>query len=448
VVHSGKDKAKSSVPPLQLETTAPFKLSAHARKHPKVHNDFIRGMPAQNSLSKPDSTSPQSSKHKSQALDVTARLTESQSLEMSAPPEIQETPEGITLMGVYMRIHKERNEGEKGEITSMIKSSSNGNSGFLSGSSRSSSSMVKQINHNNIIPHLNLDSPSSLTIHISSPVKYSLQGLAEAQSLVSDQQGNKEEQIFKFDKAVFTDCKASKINEPTQRKIFTLMKELHLDQELVFSEDTFIPYRSYFHLPEINQKQVIWASTSQDNISMYDSLKESFEFLTNNKDIWCKYWLREMNNEFKNDEFNHQGFRYLLQGSVWEDQQNKLILLKFLITKRIIDTIVPRTKNNSSSELEEAFEVWKLHFTQVGKVGTTSRRLKKAKTLTRYYVENFYSVSWKLLRLWMQTYRKVWLDKIEKHDGNPSIANTKKFFNVIFCHSIEKLTERAKQAIS
>jgi hypothetical protein len=234
VVHSGKDKAKSSVPPLQLEETALLKLSAHARKHQEVNNDFIRGMPAQNSLSKPDSTSLQSSKHKRQAFDLTARPMESQSLEMSAPPEIQETPEGITLMGVYMRIHKGRNEREKGEIDSMIKSSSNGNSGFLSGSSRSSSSMVKKISHNNIIPHLNLDAPSSSTIHLSSPVKYSLQGLAETKSPLSDQQGNKEEKIFKFDKAVFTDCKASKMNEPIQRKIFTLMKELRLDQELVF----------------------------------------------------------------------------------------------------------------------------------------------------------------------------------------------------------------------
>jgi hypothetical protein len=166
--------------------------------------------------------------------------------------------------------------------------------------------------------------------------------------------------------------------------------------------------------------------------------KEALDILMQNNTIWYEYWQLQINDDFKS----------LLKKINWKRGSTRTVLLMFLAKLKTISKIVPREKDdNSFSELQEAYEVWKKFFgTKTSELETEDvddilvLRTKIEKNIKFSSRTSIFAASWHLLEFWTENYRMNCLNEIKKRDE--TLQTTKNFFNLIFCHSIEQLTKR------
>jgi hypothetical protein len=267
----------------------------------------------------------------------------------------------------------------------------------------------------------------------------------------SDSNGlNSELEILEFDLMAFTNYPTSDPNLYSNiiHVIDQVSPEGTGNRKLMMTEIQFIKHHTYVNFVSRNKITVGEDDQTKPGNQPYTSRKpgpnegrsrftSAQKILIQNKNAWYAHWSQKINLPDLNERME------LIQP---KNMRNTVITYLFFI--EMIETILPRStskRNQIGSELEEAFQILQEIFNpDSSEEWKDQRNYIFKKVVIQLSAQNAIPGCWKLILLWVKTFRSDLMDGVLIDYGE--IPHTvKSFSNTLFFFSIENLSKRLRK---
>jgi hypothetical protein len=216
-----------------------------------------------------------------------------------------------------------------------------------------------------------------------------------------------------------------------------------LREKLIMTEDQFIEHSLDINRVASNEETII-NSKKNKNPDQHASRKrtqKAYRQLVIERRHWYNYWNKHLKGGYKNIIATIE----LIKPAKMRDTT-----ITFFAFVMMIEKIVPRggyQEQNVGLLLEEALEIMNQIFNPEFKNASgESMKLFRNGILGHIFLSSSSTrvmpAFWKMIELWMKTFRKEFLVKI--NDKRKSLHSTKFFFNTIFVYSIEALNREIR----
>jgi hypothetical protein len=215
----------------------------------------------------------------------------------------------------------------------------------------------------------------------------------------------------------------------------------HAEGKLMMTEDQYIE-----HHPKVNWLHAAIKSDDQHEEMQVPEHNEGrvrmvigLKILLENKHAWFSHWKKHLNWRLAENPIEHIEL-------IKPDKLGDTIAA-FLFFVEMINTIVPGPQITSlGSDLEDALKILERLF-NLEKIDQSDDHIRVYifdKMVLTPSLANSIPIIWKLIGLWMETFRSDFLNKLLSRRRN--LETTKAFFNTIFFHSIENLTKQIRKS--